>query len=121
MKWFDKWIEKQYLKKHPKKEEPCIDPTAKNEYVIRVKELKPVDIHADVKLYREDLDHISERDVYLCICKCMGDELMRCMHIDYQYDYASNKIYIHSTLSAYTDEFQEPGWFNKIKNGSWLK
>ena len=118
MKWFDKWIEKQYHKRYPQSR---IGPTVPNEYVIKVKELKPVDIHADVKLYREDLDRISERDVYLCICKCMGDELMRCMHIDYQYDYENNKIYIHSTIAAYTDEFQEPGWFDKIKIGSWLK
>ena len=115
MKWFDKWIEKQYLKKHPKKEEPCIDPTVTNEYVIKVKELKPINIHAAAKLDVHDLSRLSESDIYICLCKCMHDQLIRCMHIECQYDYRSRELHIHGTIAAYVDEIQQPDWFDRLR------
>ena len=114
MKWFDKWIEKQYLKKYPKKEEPCIDPTVTNEYVIKVQELKPTNIHAVARLDVHDLSRLSESDIYMCLCNCMHDQLIRCMHIDSQYDYSSNVLYLHGEIKAYVDEPQRPDWFDRL-------
>jgi len=117
MKWFDKWIEKMYLKKHPKQKEPSVDPTVPNECVIKVQELKPTDIHAVVTLDRYDLSRLTEIDIYMCLCKCMFSELKKCMHIESQYDYRSNEVHIHSKLLAYVDELQRPDWFEKVKAG----
>jgi len=115
MKWFDKWIEKQYLKKHPKSVEPYIDPTISNECIIKVQEMKPIDIHAVVKLDVHDLSRLSEPDIYMCLCKCMHDQLIRCMHIESQYDYRSRELHLHSKIMAYVDELQRPDWFDRLK------
>ena len=95
MKWFDKWIEKMYLKKHPM-------PTAS----FSVRELKPVNIMARTEVDMHDLynTNIDMGRVRTTLLQKMLPDIENCMILRCSEDIASNTVAIEATLTTYRED-----------------
>lgn len=95
MKWFDKWIEKMYLKKHPM-------PTVS----FSVRELKPVNIMASMEVDMHDLynTNIDMGRVRAALLQKMLPDIDNCMILRCYEDIISNTAVIEATLTAYREE-----------------
>lgn len=80
MKWFDKWIDKQYLKRHPE-----LNPRIPLKNIIEVREIKPIDVHAILELPERDLHHLSEDDIYMQILSHMLPYIKRYIEVRCEY------------------------------------
>lgn len=95
MKWFDKWVEKMYLKKHPM-------PTVS----FSVRELKPVNIIAKTEVDMHDLYNmnIDMGRVRAALLQKMLPDIENCMILRCSEDIASNTVDVEATLTVYREE-----------------
>ena len=94
LKWFDKWIEKQYLKKHMYEREFC---------EIKVTQVKPIDIHACVEVSLFNLPDLHEDDLYKALLNIMLPEIKQVMDVKSEVDYYRNSVTIYGRLQAYAE------------------
>ena len=81
MKWLDKWIEKQYLKKHQCGQDVC---------EIKVTQVKPIDMHACVEVSLFNLPDLHEDDLYKALLNIMLPEIKQVMDVKHEVDYYRN-------------------------------
>ena len=93
MKWFDRWVEKMYLKKHPM-------PTVS----FSVRELKPVNIIARMEVDRNDLYNMNENKIRAELLQRMLPHIENCMILRCSEDIISNTVVVEATLTAYREE-----------------
>lgn len=96
MKWFDKWIEKMYLKKHPM---PTVSFSV-------VRELKPINIIAKTEVDMHDLynTNIDMGRVRAALLQKMLPDIENCMILRCSEDIASNTVAVVATLTAYRED-----------------
>lgn len=94
MKWLDKWIEKQYLKKHQCGQDGC---------EIKVKQVRPIDINAWVKVNLSNLSDLHEDDLYKALLNIMLPEIKHVMDVKSEVDYYRNSVTIYGRLQAYAE------------------
>lgn len=111
MKWFDNWIEKQYLKKH-KSEVLQTIPTVS----IGVKHLEPRKLQACVDINMMDLDYVDEDTIYEQLLSVMLPQIKQVMDIKYSEDWRSMRVTIHGEIQAYSEHRAYYNWKERIKN-----
>ena len=94
MKWLDKWIEKQYLKKHMHERKVC---------EIKVTHVKPIDIDACVKFNLSNLPDLHEDDLYKALLNIMLPEIKHVMDVKSEVDYLRNSVTVYGRLQAYAE------------------
>lgn len=111
MKWFDKWIENQYLKKHKQDVNQNI-PTVS----IAVKHLEPRKIQACVDINMMDLDYVEEDTIYEQLLSVMLPQIKQVMDIKSEVDLRSMRATIHGEIQAYSEHRAYYNWKERIKN-----
>ena len=80
MKWFDIWIDKQYLKRYPE-----LNPRIPLKNIMEVREIKPTDVYAILELPERDLSRLSEDDIYMQILSHMLPYIKRYIEVRCEY------------------------------------
>ena len=91
MKWLDRWIEKQYFKKHMCEREVC---------EIKVTQVKPIDIDACVEVNLFNLPDLHEDDLYRALLNIMLPEIKQVMDVKSEVDYRRNSVTVYGRLQA---------------------
>ena len=114
MKWFDKWIEKMYLKKHPVKDEPAVEATKPNECVISVKVAEPKKIQSYVSFQLKDLEYLDEDTLYEQAVKTMLPDLKSVIDVKCSVDPIRSEVTIFSEILAYEKNEEKYSWYQSL-------
>ena len=110
MKWFDNWIEKQYLKKHKSELSQTIPIVS-----IGVKHLEPRKLQACVDINMMDLEYVEEDTIYKQLLSVMLPQIKQVMDIKSEVDLRSMRAIIYGEIQAYAEHNIYHPWKEKLK------
>ena len=114
MRWFDKWIEKMYLKKHSVKDESAVEATKPNTCVISVKIAEPKKIQSCVSFQLEDLEYLDEDTLYEQAVKAMMPILKSVIGVKCSVDPIRREATIFSEILAYEKNEEKYNWYQSL-------